>query len=120
MKKMKRFWKQFQYGEKGFTLIELLVVVAILGIIAAVAVPNIANFIGTGTEEAASTELHNVQLAVVAYQAENDGDLPTDTAFPVAGEMDDYFIGGVAALQGTYTLNATTGAVTQDTYPGLD
>ena len=116
---MKRFWKHFRYGEKGFTLIELLVVIAILGVLAAVAVPNLDRFIGTGTQEAANAELHKVQLAVVDYQAENDGALPTIANFPVAGEMDIYFAGGVAALQGTYTLE-DDGEVTLDTYPGLD
>ena len=53
---MKRFMKSFRYGEKGFTLIELLVVVAILGILAAVVIPNVGKFFGAGAVEAANTE----------------------------------------------------------------
>jgi type IV pilus assembly protein PilA len=76
---VKKLFKQFKYGKKGFTLIELLVVVAILGVLAAVAIPNVAKFIGSGKEEAANTELANVQTAVTAYMAANDGVAPDST-----------------------------------------
>jgi len=56
-------------GERGFTLIELLVVIAILGIIAAVVVLNIGSFLGSGSAQAANTEAHQVQTAVVAYMS---------------------------------------------------
>ena len=58
-------------GEKGFTLIELLIVVAILGVLAAVVIPNVGRFIGRGETEAAETEFANVQSAVVAMMTDN-------------------------------------------------
>lgn len=67
---MRRLFGSFRYGEKGFTLIELLVVVAILGVLAAVAVPNVGKFIGRGKTEAYETELHNVQTGVMAMMAD--------------------------------------------------
>jgi len=58
-------------GEKGFTLIELLIVVAILGVLAAVVIPNVGRFIGRGETEAAETEFSNIQSAVVAMMTDN-------------------------------------------------
>ena len=76
---MRKFRKQFRYGQKGFTLIELLIVVAILGILAAVIVPNLATFLGTGQVAAANTEVANVETAALAYYADTNGSWPTDT-----------------------------------------
>ena len=59
-------------GEKGFTLIELLIVVAILGVLAAVVIPNVGRFIGRGETEAQATELANMQSAVTAMMVDND------------------------------------------------
>jgi len=57
-------------GEKGFTLIELLVVIAILGVIAAVVALSVAGFFGRGTLQAANTELHQAQTAIIAAMAD--------------------------------------------------
>jgi prepilin-type N-terminal cleavage/methylation domain-containing protein len=59
-------------GEKGFTLIELLIVVAILGVLAAVVIPNVSRFIGRGQTEASATELSNIQAAVTAMMTDNN------------------------------------------------
>jgi len=72
-------------GEKGFTLIELLIVVAILGVLAAVVIPNVSRFMGAGKEEAAETELANIQTAVIAMMVDNGLsklDNPVDGADP--------------------------------------
>ena len=59
-------------GEKGFTLIELLIVVAILGVLAAIVIHNVGRFIGRGEQEAADTELSNIQTAVIAMMTDNN------------------------------------------------
>ena len=126
-------------GEKGFTLIELLIVVAILGVLAAVVIPNVGRFIGRGQEEAAETELANIQTAVVSMMVEQGiGTLSTDdfsttsatnqmSKFPDPGTSGNltnrlvlFGFGGVTGnnyvqtenTTGTYTCDAT-GTVTQ-------
>ncbi len=102
---MKRFMKRLHRGEKGFTLIELLIVIAILGIIAAIVVPNVGSFMTSGTLNAARTEAENVKTAAVGYLAE-EGVWPDDSD-DLAGFLE-------GTIKATYTFGATAGISAAD------
>ncbi|MBM3943677.1 MAG: type II secretion system protein [SAR202 cluster bacterium] len=68
---MKKFISQVARGQKGFTLIEMIMVVGIIAVLAAVIVPNIGRFIGSGEDGAKAAEWEAVQTAMNAMMADN-------------------------------------------------
>jgi len=101
-------FKSLHRGEKGFTLIELLIVVAILGIIAAVIIPNISVFMSMGTVSAANSEAENVKTASLAYYADagvwplHTGDSYTPPSSNTTYAFTDYYAG---TLKASYSFN---------------
>jgi type IV pilus assembly protein PilA len=117
---MKSFVKRVYREGKGFTLVELLIVIAILGVLAAVVLPNVTGLVGEGETEAAMAELVTIQTAMDTMMAK--GGLSSVTATSATNDMSAFPTGNVLypsylrtkTTQGTYSCS-TTGNVTQVT-----
>lgn len=80
---------------KGFTLIELMIVVVIIGILAAIAIPNFISMQDRAKEGSVKSNMHTLQLAVEDYAVQNVGNYCAHGGiFPVGGSTSEFDMDG--------------------------
>jgi len=100
---------------KGFTLIELLIVVAIIGIIAAIAIPNLLNAIDRGKQKRTMADMRSIGTAVESYAVDQNVYPIAATAAILSTLVQPVYIKTMPVNDGwnnAFQVDSTTGAYT--------
>lgn len=81
MNKLKNLKTKTSGSESGFTLIELLIVIAIVGILAAIAIPQFNQYKSRSYDSDAKANLHNVYIACKAYWGDSGSNATCTSAY---------------------------------------
>ena len=129
----RRILRRLHVGQKGFTLVEMLLVIVILGVLAALIVPNFVKYVNSANGAVQKNELAEMQHSVAAAIADagvdqiagapvnfgNTGHATPSSATDLAigsKYLGDYISGRLIACQGEYQVTAD-GTVSLVWYP---